>query len=537
MRRWNGWGDEQTDFPLKPEGAEFLLAKLGPAERLPDISLADAVAEVPSSRLPEHAAISTDAEDRVRHARGQSFPDWLAMRGGEFGAFPDGVAFPESSAQVRELIDFCNREGIDVIPYGGGTAVAGQVSALPGGRPLLTIDLSRMNKLLDLDTESQIATIGAGASGPQVEELLAARGYTLGHFPQSFELSTVGGWVVTRSSGQQSLGYGRIEQLFAGGRVETPSGKLDVPTFPASAAGPDLREIVLGSEGRLGIITEVKVRVSKLPEHESFHGAFLPDWETGISVARELARDRVPLSMLRVSDPVETATHLQLSGYARPVAVLERYLKVRGLGPGKCMLTFGITGSPKQTSAARRVALRAISRGNGVNVGTQLGKRWAATRFRAPYIRHGMWEKGYAVDTFETCADWRVVPQLKADIDRALEEAAAGMGERVHKFTHLSHVYRQGSSIYTSYVFRCADSYAGTLERWRVFKAAACEAIVANGATISHHHGVGTDHAPYLAAEKGPLCIAALAAVFGSFDPSGMMNPGKLLPGGDKAAQ
>lgn len=535
MRRWNGWGDDANDFPLKPEGAAFLHERLGPGKRLVDVTLDAVIAQVPPTRLPEHPGIVTDPEQRVRHARGQSFADWLAMRGGQVGAFPDGVAFPESSDEVRELLAFCAGAGVHVIPYGGGTSVAGHVNVIASDAPVLTIDLGRMDELLHLDTGSQLATFGAGASGPRLEEQLSARGYRLGHYPQSFELSTVGGWVVTRSSGQQSLGYGRIEQLFAGGRVETPSGTLDIPTFPASAAGPDLRELVLGSEGRIGILTEVKVRVSKQPEHESFHGAFLPSWDAGLAAAREIVRDRVQLSMLRVSDATETTTHLRLAGFNRAADVLERYLSARGMGEGKCMLTYGISSTQTQAKPARAQALRAIRAHGGVNIGTALGKRWEHTRFRAPYIRHGMWDAGYAVDTFETCVDWPLVPAMKDRIEVAMTAAAAEFDEPVHVFSHLSHVYRQGSSIYTSYVFRCADTYDETYRRWRALKTAACEAIVAGGGTITHHHGVGTDLAPYLEAEKGPLGIAALGAAFRSFDPAGIMNPGKLLPDGAEA--
>jgi alkyldihydroxyacetonephosphate synthase len=537
VRRWNGWGDEANDFPLKPEGAAYLRERLGPATRLPDVTLEEVLAKVPPTRMPEHPAVSTDPEARVRHARGQSFADWLAMRGGDVGRFPDGVAFPESSSEVRELLEFCGREGVAVIPYGGGTSVAGHVNVPDVDALVLTIDLGRMDKLLHLDTLSNLATFGAGAPGPRLEEQLHERGYRLGHYPQSFELSTVGGWVVTRSSGQQSLGYGRIEQLFAGGRVETPGGTLKIPTFPASAAGPDLRELLLGSEGRIGILTEVQVRVSPLPEHESFHGAFLPNWEAAQQAARAIVRDRVQLSMLRVSDPTETITHLRLAGFARPAAMLERYLRVRGYDDRKCMLTYGISATKPQARVARALAREAIRDQGGVVIGTALGKRWEHTRFRAPYIRHGMWEAGYAVDTFETCVDWNRVDAMKGGIEQALAAAAESFGEPVHVFSHLSHVYRQGSSIYTTYVFRVGATYEETFERWRALKTAASEAIVAGGGTISHHHGVGVDHAPYLEAEKGPLGMSALAAAFAAFDPDGMMNPGKLLPpGGSRVA-
>ncbi len=545
MRRWNGWGDEANDFPLKPEGEAYLRERLGPGTRLADATLDEVLAKVPASRMPQHAAVSTDAEDRLRHARGQSFADWLAMRGGDVGHFPDGVAFPESSDEVRELLEFCVREGVAVIPYGGGTSVAGHVNVPQVDAPVLTIDLGRMDGLLQLDTTSNLATFGAGAPGPLLEQQLHERGYRLGHYPQSFELSTVGGWVVTRSSGQQSLGYGRIEQLFAGGRVETPRGTLTIPTFPASAAGPDLRELLLGSEGRIGILTEVQVRVSPIPQHESFHGAFLPNWEAGLQAVREIARDRIQLSMLRLSDPIETITHLRLAGFARPAALLERYLRLRGYNDRKCMLTFGVSATKPQARIARALAREAIRGQGGVVIGTPLGKRWEHTRFRAPYIRHGMWEAGYGVDTFETCVDWNRVDAMKSGIEQALAAAAERFGEPVHVFSHLSHVYRQGSSIYTTYIFRAGATYEETYERWRALKTAASEAIVAGGGTISHHHGVGVDHAPYLEAEKGPLGIAALQAAFASFDPDGIMNPGKLLPadgspaatGGGEAAQ
>ncbi|MBK5229535.1 MAG: FAD-binding oxidoreductase [Thermoleophilia bacterium] len=530
MRRWNGWGDESQDFPLKHDGQVFLEDRLGPARPLADARLDQVIATVPPSRLPDHRLISIDAEDRVRHARGQSFADWLALRSGEFGTFPDGVAHPRGGDDIRELLDFCAREGVTAIPYGGGTSVVGHVTPLASERPVLTIDLGGMNKLIELDRESQIATFGPGTPGPLIEDELRAEGFTLGHFPQSFELSTAGGWVATRSSGQQSLRYGRIEQMFAGGRLETPAGTLEIPTFPASAAGPDLREMILGSEGRLGILSEVKLRVTPLPERESFHVAFLPGWRSARELVRTVAQGKVQLSMLRLSNPTETATHLTLAGHARAVGWLKRYLSVRGLGDDKCMLTYGLTGSRAQCRAAHRQIKHAIKAAGGVNTGTALGRKWRQTRFRSPYLRNGLWRAGYCVDTLETSADWRNVDALEAAIERTLHDALAAEHEPVHVFTHLSHVYAQGSSIYTTYVFRCAETYEQTHERWRRLKRAGSRAIVAGGGSISHHHGVGVDHASYLHAEKGALGLAAIGALAKTFDPAGIMNPGKLLP-------
>ncbi|MCB1704438.1 MAG: FAD-binding oxidoreductase [Halioglobus sp.] len=532
MKRWNGWGDDSNDldYELSKSALGFLEGLVGRAARLPDASLEQALAKVPESRLPVSALYSVDAEDRLRHARGQSLPDWLALRSGELGVFPDAVAFPQTSEEVRGLLQHAQEHGIDVIPYGGGTSVVGHINPEVSERPVLTIDMTRMNKLLALDRQSQIATFGAGTIGPQIESQLAVHGYTLGHYPQSWELSTIGGWVASRSSGQQSMRYGRIEQMFAGGRIETLKGTLDIPTFPATSAGPDLREFFLGTEGRLGIITEVKARVTPLPEHEAFHVLFFPSWEVALGAVREIVQNKMQLSMMRLSNQMETFTQLKLAGSARVIALLEWYLKKRGVGDDKVMFTFGVTGSKAQCAAALRLTRQIARRHKGVSAGPALGKKWEHSRFRSPYLRHGLWDAGYAVDTMETAIDWARVAEAAAGIQSDIANALADEGEKVHAFTHLSHMYGQGSSVYTTYIFRCGDSYAQTQARWEKLKAAGAEAIVRFGGTISHQHGVGKDHAKYLSAEKGELGIEAIRGLLTVFDAGQQMNPGKLLP-------
>lgn len=529
MRKWNGWGDESTDFPANPGVKRFLAQELGESLALRDAGRDEVLSSVPPSRLPSHPLVSVDPWQRVLHARGQSLPDWLAMRSGIMGPFPDGVAEPSSSQEVRILLEWAAERDIVVIPYGGGTSVAGHINPLPGHRPVLTLSLARMNGLLSLDRESQLATIGAGANGPQVESLLAAEGYTLGHFPQSFELSTLGGWVVTRSSGQQSLRYGRIEQMFAGGRLETLQGTLDIPTFPASSAGPDLREMVLGSEGRFGVLTEVKVRVTRRAECEEFRAFFLPDWTSASAAIRELAQVKLPLSMLRLSNADETRTQLIMAGHEGQIALLDKYLRLRGAGDGRCMMMVGLTGSRETVRFALGQLVRVLRKAGAVGTGQLLGTKWAFNRFRSPYLRESLWQLGYAVDTLETAVDWpRVTPAVDA-IESALREGLREEGERVFPFTHLSHLYAQGSSIYTTYVYRAGKDYGETLARWKKLKHVASEAIVKMGGTISHQHGVGRDHAPYLEAEKGALGMKALSALCHHFDPDRRLNPGKLL--------
>jgi alkyldihydroxyacetonephosphate synthase len=530
MRRWNGWGDEAIEDELPPGGAVAIERVVGAGRRPADVSLADVVASVPATLLPRHRLVVDDAEVRVRHARGQSLPDWVALRTGRLGPVPDGVAFPNDGAEVRELLAWAAAVGARVIPYGGGTSVVGGVTPAADGAPWLTISLARLAGLRALDDASLLASFGAGTAGPDVEAALRARNLTLGHYPQSWELSTIGGWVAARSSGQQSTGYGRIEALFAGGTVEAPAGTLELPPHPASAAGPDLRQAVLGSEGRLGILAEATLRVAPLPEIEAFPALFLPDWEGALRFTREVARARLPLAMVRTSTPAETWTNLALAGHERTLAALRRYLAARGAGPGRCMVLLGVVGRRRLVRATLAEVLGIAGEHGAVRAPATLGRQWQRSRFRTPYLRNTLWAAGYAVDTLETAVPWDRVPAMAASLAPAIRRGLADEGERVHAFTHLSHVYPTGSSLYTTFVFRLADDPDATLARWRRLKATASEAIVRLGGTISHQHGVGSDHAPYLAAEKGELGIAALADLAHRFDPAGIMHPGVLLP-------
>ena len=534
MRRWNGWGDDTIDVRLNADALAFLEARIGPGKPPVDARFEDACAAIPASRLAPHALVDATPAVRALHALGQSLPDWLRLRHGRLGAVPDGVAFPESAEQVRDLLAFAAANGAAVIPYGGGTSVAGHLTVL-GEQPTLCIDLRRLRAMTAFDGESQLDTFGAGVTGPDLEAQLRAHGYTLGHFPQSFEYSTLGGWVVTRSSGQQSLKYGRIEQLFAGGSIETPAGTLAIPTFPASAAGIDLREMVLGSEGRLGILLEATVRVTKLPDYEAFHAVFFPDWEHAARAVRTLAQARLPLSMLRLSNPLETQTMLALAGHKRLVGMLETWLRLRGCGEGKCMLLVGATGAKAQALAALRAAFAIARAEAGVHLGKGLGERWRHNRFRNVYMRNDAWRHGYAIDTVETAVDWPGVDGAMAGIEAAATRALGEHGERVHAYTHLSHLYPQGASVYSTFVYRLAGDYETDLARWRSLKEAVSNAIVASGGTITHQHGVGSDHAPWLEAEKGALGLDAMRALFRRFDPDGRMNPGKLVPALEEA--
>jgi alkyldihydroxyacetonephosphate synthase len=538
VRRWNGWIDEGASPPHVPaEALRLLTAEIGPGRPGTDARLDDVVAGLPASRLAGDddggGRLSLDPVDRIRHARGQSLPDWIALRSGRFGRVPDAVARPEDAAAVRRLLDLARERGAAVIPYGAGTSVVGGVTPDPSDdRPAITVAMNGLAGLRDLDERSGLATFGAGTTGPDLEAALAPHGLTIGHYPQSWERATLGGWVAARSAGQQSMGFGRIEALFAGGRVEAPAGSLVLPPHPASAAGPDLRQLVLGSEGRFGILTEATVRAAAKPSVEAVPAWFLGEWPRATEAAREIARAGLPLSMVRLSTPLETATLLALAGGGRRLRALRAYLGFRKIGPEPCLLLVAASGREKLVELAVREVGSIVRRHGGTGVGGSIGRQWLRSRFRTPDLRDALWDLGYAIDTLETAVDWRRLPDLAAALGRALRHGleADGTGERVHAFSHLSHIYPSGSSLYATYAFRVAADPDETLDRWRRLKTAASDAIVAHGGTISHQHGVGRDHRPWLAAEKGELGMGVLEDVARRLDPDGLMNPGVLLP-------
>ena len=526
MRRWNGWGREGNSAPeaLSQQLRQFLEATIGIGSALSKVTLADAIKRVSETRVKEHSLMDSTPEVRLRHARGQSLPDWLAMRSGDIGVFPDAVAKPKTVEELRELLREAHKKNLCVIPYGGGTSVVGHVNPVADERPILTISMSLMDRVTAVDRESELVTIEAGATGPSIEKQLGNLGFRLGHYPQSWEHSTLGGWVASRSSGQQSLQYGRIEQLLAGASVETLSGRLEIPPRPASAAGLDMREVILGSEGRMGIITDVTVRVSKEPELEYFETLYLPCWDTGVAFSRDVAQQRIPLSMLRLSNPLETASHKAMSGDS---------LSLSKIGLGSVLVTYGITGSSDHCLSTRN-RLEELAKKYGVSPSDIYREdEWASGRFKTPYLRDPLGDLGYAADTMETAVNWSRVKETVQRIEKVISGALSDEKEKVLVYSHLSHIYPQGSSIYTTYIFRMGDSYECALSRWEKIKKAGASETMACGGTISHQHGVGMDHRDYLPMEKGDLGIAAIRTLCNLYDPRRQMNPHKLLTSHD----
>ncbi|MDH3495353.1 MAG: FAD-binding oxidoreductase [Gemmatimonadota bacterium] len=535
-RRVGGWGFEGERYPLPPDLLQWLQHRLGPC----DGRVADTPPDV---RLPGPRAlpafpleIGREPHDRLAHARGQGLPDLLRFRTGTVTSAPDGVVRPTDDAQVEAILRACAAAGVRAIPFGGGTSVTGGVNSVAGDTPVVALDLERLDGLGDVDGESGLATFGAGIRGPALEAALARYGLTLGHFPQSWELSTLGGWIVTRSSGQESLGYGSIDALVAGLTLVAPAGRLELGARPASAAGPDLRHLVAGSEGRLGIVTRATVRVRRRPPVLVVTGTVLPSWRAGLSAARDVVQEGVPLTLLRLSDECETTVGMALGLARRGIVgtLVRRWLAARGAWEGGCLMLLGAAGDP---STVRRTLgdARAILRSHGgVGLGRTPGRRWLSDRFRHPYLRDALLDAGVATDTLETAAPWARLERVREAVGTALTSTLVHEDEQVVVLAHVSHPYRDGASLYFTLFFRCPPDPAQAIARWATLKRAATEAIVAAGATLSHHHGVGSWHAPWLEREIGPAGAALLGDAARRLDPTGILNPHVLLDPTDR---
>ncbi|GAB3773383.1 FAD-binding oxidoreductase [Nocardioides pacificus] len=522
----NRWGDpaRATALPDSARGLVELAFGLEdrPAVESPEVPVsglaADVVAALAAIVGEEH--VRTDDATRRLRTRGKSTPDLLRARAGDLTDAPDVVVRPANHEQVAALLDLAVERRVAVVPFGGGTCVTGGLVARRDGLAgVVSLDLMRMKRLLAVDPVSMTATLEPGLRGPEAEALLAEHGLTLGHFPQSFEHASIGGFAATRSSGQSSAGYGRFDSLVVGLAVATPRGRLDLGTAPASAAGPDLRQLILGSEGTLGVITAVTVRVRRVPEVKVYEGWRWPDFETGTAAMRTLVQAGLQPTVLRLSDEAETALNL-----ADPDSVGGQG---EGEGAWGCMMLVGHEGSPASVERRRAAVTAALEELGGTPLGEGPGASWAHGRFAAPYLRDAMLDVGVLVETLETATFWSRIPDVYAAVKAALEGALGADGDSVLVLCHVSHVYETGASLYFTVA---AKQGPDPLARWEVAKAAASDAMVAAGATITHHHAVGTDHKPWLAREIGPVGVGILRAVKAELDPTGILNPGVLIP-------
>jgi len=518
------WGDPAHAGPL-PDSVRDLV---GLVFELSDTPAATDVS-VPAPRLPaelvdglravvgdEHVVL--DDVVRRQRTRGKSTPDLLRQRAGDLSDAPDLVVRPADHAGVQAVLDYAQQHRIAVVPFGGGTSVTGGLAPdRDGFAGVVSLDLGRMRGLLALDPISATATLGPGLRGPEAEALLAEHGMMLGHYPQSFEFATIGGFAATRSSGQSSAGYGRFDAMVVGLRAATPRGEVRLGgTSPSNACGPDLRELFLGSEGAFGVITEVTVRVRPLPEVKEYEGWQWPSFAVGADAMRALAQGDLLPTVLRLSDENETAINL-----ARPDAIGG---DDGADSAGGCLMIVGYEGTPATVAAKKAAVTAALTDLGGTALGNEPGDAWAAGRFDAPYLRDSLLDVGVLVETLETVTFWSNRERLYTAVKTALESA---LGEGTMVLCHISHVYATGCSLYFTVA---AAGGENRLERWLSAKVAANDAIVASGASITHHHAVGTDHRGWLTPEIGEVGVGVLRAVKRELDPAGILNPGVLIP-------
>jgi alkyldihydroxyacetonephosphate synthase len=521
-----------------PKAARRYLAKeLGWTPRpTPPVAVAE-IALTPS-RLPEEARarfvellgeenVRTDRESRLRRAGGKSYLDLLRRREGDASDAPDAVVLPGTTDETAALLTACSELGVVVVPFGGGTSVVGGLAGVdPDDRPSVALDLARMSSVQALDIPSSLVTVGPGMRGPALEEELARDGLTLGHLPQSWEFATLGGYAATRSAGQNSTGVGRFDDLVTGMTLATPSGVLELGHPPASAAGPDLLGLALGSEGTLGVITELTLRVRPRPTSCSYAGWSFRTWPAGLAALQQLARHGLLPDIVRLSDADESKANLLMASGAGAKA-LRGSLRTRGHGDG-CLLVLGWEGVPALVRARMKAAASVLRDGGAIRLGRRVGESWKSHRFAGPYLRDKLMDAGLLVETLETAATWTALPTVYDAVRRALRESLTRNGRRPLIMSHVSHGYATGASLYVTVLADRDDDLP--IQQWLSAKRAATDALLGAGGTLTHHHAVGADHRPWMEREVGPLGVEVLRAVKERLDPKGICNPGVLLP-------
>lgn len=553
--KWWGWGVEGVGFHHedKPGFAPFVLQAVGldlataqKAEQPEFAALDLAEANVSSAFLSSLTDIvgadfvTTDAMDRVVHTYGKSLRDLVRIRTNRIERAVDVVVYPADEDDVQRIVDAAVAEDAVLIPFGGGSNIAGSLEPVPGeSRTVVSLDMGRMNSVIDIDADSGLARIQAGALGPHLEAQLAAQGWTIGHFPDSFTHSTIGGWAATRSSGMQSDKYGDIAQIVRGIRVVRPSrdgrdGVLVIPAIPSASTGPSVREMIVGSEGRLGVITEITAQVHRVAEVREIQAYFFPTWEAGIKAMQTISESDASPIITRVSDARETgfsmATSKERHGMDALLAgkVLPALMKSKGWKLDEICLSFiGFEGGSAHVARQKKLVGAIVKQHGGMGVGTGPGVLYDQKKFDTPYLRDFLLDRGAAGDVSETAAPWSKLLPLYNGVVAAANRAYDEIGTKGWIMCHLSHSYHSGACLYFTFAFVGGEDM---LAEYDVVKSAIQQAFVDNGGTISHHHGVGVEHSPWLEQDISAEGVAVMRGLFSAVDPGDNFNPGKVVP-------
>ena len=547
--KWWGWGYEDVTFDdsNKPGLWPYLERELEIDKikwtkpvtfdevELPAQKTNDAFSAEIKNALQE-SQIATDKKIRLIHAAGKSFRDLWQLRHGIIKHAPDLVVFPEDEADVVALVRAAHEHGVVLIPFGGGSNIAGCLEPADSeGRMVVSLDLCRMHKVLEVDQRSLTARIQPGVYGQHLEDQLAVRDVTLGHFPDSFLHSTLGGWVATRSAGMQSDRYGKIEDMVISLRMVTPSGTIITRTVPKSSNGIDVRHLCIGSEGILGVITEVVVQVHRKPRYEDWFGWLFPDFESGIAAIHECQRKDCMPTVTRLNDPKKTALSFAFkspkSGFKEAIGKMVKWYigSVRGIDfQTCCLMVVKFEGDYDSFHMRRREVANIYRKRGGVSLGADPGRAFAKAKFDFPHLRDYVMDRNIMADVSETATPWANLLTLYengvADVTRAIRDT--GVAPWVG--CHVSHSYHTGASLY--FTFGCRQREGRELDQYLYIKKAAEDAFLKNGGTLSHHHAVGTEHLPWVEADISTTGLKAVRALKDGLDPRGVMNPGKIIP-------
>lgn len=528
-RSFWAWGLE-SDEPTpeqRLQAAERISKRYGVTVDPPPVPTIDRV-NLRASRVqppPALAAFSTtDPHDRAGHSYGKSYRDVVRAFRCEFPNPPDFVAYPRTEAEVSATLEWCSDNNVVAIPYGGGSSVvAGVEPPTDDSRPSVSIDLRELNQVLEVDAVSRAARIQGGTLGPHLEDQLRPHGFTLRHFPQSFEWSSLGGWIVTRSGGHYATNHTHIDDFVESVRMLTPKGAWESRRLPGSGAGPSPDRFVLGSEGTLGIVTEAWMRIQARPKYRASAGMVFPTWGAGYEAARHVVQAKLWPANLRLLDPGEASTAAGVDGtHALLIIAFESAEVPQGPFVHEAVRIARESGGEVDASGIK------VSDGSDEEVGRQgaVGA-WRNSFIRAPYQRNLTAGMGTVGDTFETSITWDRWPNfdrtVREKVTQALKDVCGG-GTLTCRFTH---VYTDGPAPY--YSFQGMGKPGAELEMWAALKKAASDAVIAGGGTITHHHAVGRDHMPWYREQRPPLFAAALGAAKTALDPNAVLNPGILV--------
>ena len=547
--KWWGWGHEDVTFDdsTKPELWPYLKRELGVDEirwekpvafedvTLPEQKKNEAFLAAIQARLGDGQVVD-DKKSRLVHAAGKSFRDLWLMRHGQVQFAPDCVVYPDTEEDVALVVRAAHEHGVVLVPFGGGSNIAGcLVPSDRGGRMVVSLDMCRMHRVLEVDRYSLTARIQPGVYGQHLEDQLAEHGVTLGHFPDSFLHSTLGGWVATRSAGMQSDIYGKIEDMVISLRMVTPSGTIITRTVPKSSNGIDIKHLCIGSEGILGVITEVVVQVHHKPEKEDWYGWLFPDFKSGLDAIHECHRGDCMPTVTRLNDPKKTALSFAFkhpkTGIKDKIAKAFKWYigNVKKIDFNQCcLMVVKYEGTPQAFNRIKNRVTAIYKKHRGVCLGAEPGRSFAKVKFDFPHLRDYVMDRSIMADVSETATTWDNLRTLHESGLADVEQAIKDTGVDAWVGCHLSHSYRTGASLY--FTFGCLQREGREIEQYLYVKKAAEDAFMKNGGTLSHHHAVGTEHLPWVEEDLSPTGLKAVKALKAGLDPNDIMNPGKIIP-------